>query len=68
MPKQWIPLNETGAIHLLNKLSKFAATAMKLQLAEKLEQSKKTLAMIRRSHEIQNERHEQNTPRPAEKE
>lgn len=68
MRNEWVPLNETGAAHLLTGLSKLAAAMMRLQLAEKLEQGRKTLALLQRSHEIENERHEPNTGRSAQEE
>jgi hypothetical protein len=68
MKTQWVPLKNTVATQFLVKLSRLTAAAMKLQILDKLEQGKKTIAMLKRSHEISNDGHQQNTGRSEEEE
>lgn len=64
----WTLLDQSGTTQLLTKLSKLAAIVVKLELAHKLDQGRRTIAMMRRSHEITNDRHESDTRRSEKKE
>ena len=48
----WVALDKTVTTQLLIKLSRLAAATLKLELADKLEQGRKTIAMMRRNQEI----------------